>query len=103
MAESGIKSLLAGDLKTFGDLLDSYWETKKFMNDKVSNPQIDEMYNLAKDAGAIGGKIIGAGAGGFLLIMFPAHKRAAIRHALSSYKELPFRFSDEGSRVLLNI
>ena len=61
------------------------------------------MYQKVKEAGAIGGKIIGAGGGGFLLIMFPANKRVQIREALREYKEMPFRFSKFGSRVILNI
>lgn len=71
--------------------------------DKVSNPKIDKMYQSAKEAGAIGAKVIGAGGGGFLLVMFSANKRAKIKEALKDYKELPFRFSDFGSRVIFNI
>ncbi len=101
-ANDGIIALLRGDLRKFGGLLDSYWNVKKQFSSKVSNPQIDEMYELAKKAGAIGGKILGAGGGGFLLVMFPANKRAKIREALKDYKEMPFRFSDSGSKVILN-
>jgi len=70
---------------------------------KVSNPEIDSMYDLAKKAGAIGGKVIGAGGGGFLLVMFSANKRARVKEALKDYRELPFRFSEFGSRIILNI
>lgn len=102
-ANDGVVSLLKGNLKRFGGLLDLYWEVKKQLSDKVSNVEIDEMYRLAKGAGAIGGKIIGAGGGGFLLVMFPANKRAKVREALKDYKELPFRFSNAGSKVIFNI
>ena len=101
-AHDGVIALLKGDLTKFGRILDTYWKMKKQLVDKVSNPEIDLMYEKAKKAGAIGGKIIGAGGGGFLLIVFPANKRAVIREALKDYKELPFRFSDSGSKVIFN-
>lgn len=102
LANDGITALLKGDLKKFGKLLDFYWVAKKQLSNKISNPEIDSMYGLAKKAGAIGGKVIGAGGGGFLLVMFPANKRAKVREALNDYKELPFRFSNSGSRVIFN-
>lgn len=100
LASNGIVCLLRGNLKGFGELLDVYWNVKRQMNAKTSNSEIDDMYEKAKNAGAIGGKVIGAGGGGFLLVMFPADKRQKIRKALKAYKELPFRFSDFGSRVI---
>ncbi|MEK7521307.1 MAG: GHMP kinase [Patescibacteria group bacterium] len=103
LVNDGVVALLRGDLKRFGQLLNIYWETKKQLSDKISNPQIDAMYDLAKEAGAIGGKIIGAGGGGFLLIMFPANKRSKVRKALQDYKELLFRFSNSGSKVIFNM
>jgi D-glycero-alpha-D-manno-heptose-7-phosphate kinase len=102
LAIDGIEALLRGNLKKFGELLDLYWLAKKQLSSKISNPEIDKMYEKAKKAGAIGGKVIGAGGGGFLLVMFPANKRAKIREALKDYKELPFRFSNSGSRIMLN-
>jgi D-glycero-alpha-D-manno-heptose-7-phosphate kinase len=103
LAREGVVVLLKGDLSKFGQLLDLYWTVKKQFSGKISNPEIDLMYELAKKAGAIGGKIVGAGGGGFLLVMFPANKRMAVREALKNYKELPFRFCDRGSRIILNI
>ena len=102
LARSGVESLLRGNLKKFGELLNLYWVVKKQLGAEISNPEIDEMYDKAMKAGAIGGKIIGAGGGGFLLVMFPANKRAKIRKALKDYKELPFRFTDYGSRIIHN-
>ena len=102
-ASDGTRALLKGDLTAFGKLLNTYWEVKKQLSDKISNSEIDAMYKKALRAGAIGGKVIGAGGGGFLLVMFPANKRAKIREALKDYKELPFRFSNEGSRIIFNI
>jgi D-glycero-alpha-D-manno-heptose-7-phosphate kinase len=102
LASDGVTALLKGDLKMFGELLDLYWTAKKQLGADISNPEIDEMYEKAKKAGVIGGKIIGAGGGGFLLVMFPANKRAKVRKALEKYKELPFRFSDYGSKIIHN-
>jgi|TARA_Y100000310_G_scaffold160800_1_gene160686 D-glycero-alpha-D-manno-heptose-7-phosphate kinase len=99
----GIDALLREDLRKFGLLLHTYWQVKKQLSDKVSNLEIDAMYSQALRAGAIGGKVIGAGGGGFLLIMFPANKRAKIREALKEYRELPFRFSELGSRIIFNV
>lgn len=77
----GIKDeLLKGNLHNFGKLLDYSWESKKRMSNKISNPQIDELYEAAKKAGALGGKLLGAGGGGFLLMYCPynvKHKVAA--------------------------
>ena len=101
-ANDGVEALLKGDLTKFGQMLDTYWEMKKQFVDNVSNSEIDSMYEKAKKAGAIGGKVIGAGGGGFLLVVFPANKRAIIREALKDYKELPFRFNDSGSKVIFN-
>lgn len=103
LARMGVDNLLRGQLKQFGKNLDFYWDLKKTMNGKVTNGEIDKMYEKAKKAGAYGGKVIGAGGGGFLLIMFPASRRAKIREALKEYKELPFRLADDGSKVILNI
>jgi D-glycero-alpha-D-manno-heptose-7-phosphate kinase len=102
LASEGTEALLKGDLKRFGELLDLYWEAKKHLSSKISNSKIDEMYSNARKAGAIGGKVIGAGGGGFLLIMFPANKRAKIRQSLKEYKELPFRFVNHGSKIIFN-
>ena len=102
LAMDGTEALLRGDLKKFGGLLNLYWTMKQQLSEKITNPEISGMYEKALNAGAYGGKVIGAGGGGFLLIMFPANKRAKIREALKDYKELPFRFSSSGSRVILN-
>ena len=103
LAGNGVTALIEGDLKKFGKLLDTYWTSKKKLSSKISNKKIDDMYELAKKAGAIGGKVLGAGGGGFLLVMFPANKRAAVRAKLKDYKELPFRFEDSGSKVIFDI
>lgn len=101
-ASEGIVALLKGNLRWFGEILDAYWDIKRQLSDKVTNKEIDKMYIKAKKAGALGGKIIGAGGGGFLLVMFPANRRAQVRKALKNYKEMPFRFTDLGSKVIFN-
>jgi len=102
-ANNGIVALLKGNFKKFGELLDTYWEMKRKQVKKVSNPEIDKMYKKAKKAGAIGGKIIGAGGGGFLFVICKPEKRIAIKQALKKYNEMPFKLSDKGSEVILNI
>lgn len=103
LVAKGVEALESGDLGAFGNLLGGSWATKKKANTLTTNGEINLMYELAVSAGAIGGKVIGAGGGGFLLVMFPANKRAKIREALKDYKEMPFRFNDFGSRVIFNI
>jgi D-glycero-alpha-D-manno-heptose-7-phosphate kinase len=103
LAEEGIVALNNGSLKKVAISMDNYWEIKKQTSNKITDSEIDRMYELAKEGGAIGGKIIGAGGGGFLLVMFPANKRAAIVKKLKDYKELPFRFEYGGSKVIFNI
>ena len=103
LALLGGKFLVNGNLGGFGYSLNTYWEAKKKLSDRISTKEIDEMYQTARKAGAIGGKILGAGGGGFLLVMFPANKRASVRKSLKDYKELPFRFENDGSKVIFNI
>jgi D-glycero-alpha-D-manno-heptose-7-phosphate kinase len=86
-----------------GDLLDRYWALKVRLNKEVTNPKINKMYKRALLYGAYGGKIVGAGAGGFLLLAVPKEDQDVIRHEFEEYKELPFRFSKYGSRVIFNI
>lgn len=102
MAVDGLECLKLGRLGNFGKLLDEYWKAKKKLSKKISNSKIDWMYSSAKKAGVIGGKIIGAGGGGFLLVMFPANKRAIVRESLKEYEELLFRFENQGSKVIFN-
>ncbi len=103
LANNGVYSLVDGNLGKFGDLLRGSWEAKKKANTKTTNSEIDVMHEKAMNAGAIGAKVIGAGGGGFLLVMFPANKRAKIRESLKEYKEMPFRFNGFGSRVVFNM
>lgn len=85
----------------FGRLLDAGWRCKRSLSDKISSPEIDALYNAAMEEGAIGGKILGAGGGGFLLIFAKPERQAAIRARLGKLVHVPFDFEDSGSRVVL--
>jgi len=84
-----------------GDLLHRYWFLKKKLNGSVTNKKIDKMYYEMLKVGALGGKIVGAGGGGFLLVACMPEDKKDLR-ALG-YRELPFRLSRFGSRVIFNI
>ena len=85
----------------FGRLLDQSWKYKRSLSDQVSTPEIDYIYDQALLAGAIGGKILGAGGGGFLLLFAKPDKHAAIRERLRHLVHVSFNFDDSGSRVVL--
>jgi len=95
-------SLRAGELNEFGLLMHQNWELKKQLASGVSNDVIDRLYLTARRAGALGGKITGAGGGGFLLLYCPPHRQDEVRSALYGLPELPFNFEREGSKVLLD-
>ncbi len=95
--------LRSSDLTTFGELLHQGWELKKGLASGVSNRTLDEYYGVARDAGALGGKISGAGGGGFLLLYCPLAAQDDVRQALPTLRELPFTFERDGSRVVFNL
>jgi D-glycero-alpha-D-manno-heptose-7-phosphate kinase len=88
-------------IESFGKLLDASWRYKRSLSDRVSTPEIDQIYQAAIEAGAIGGKILGAGGGGFLLLFAKPERQAGIRERLSGLIHVPFNFEDSGSRVVL--
>jgi D-glycero-alpha-D-manno-heptose-7-phosphate kinase len=88
-------------IDSFGKLLGASWQYKRSLSDRVSTPEIDSIYQAAMDAGAIGGKILGAGGGGFLLIFAKPERQAYIRDRLNKLIHVPFDFEDSGSRVVL--
>jgi len=101
-----IKNVLErGDLDRFGQLLDLHWENKKKRSTKISNPQIDRWYNTAKENGALGGKIMGAGGGGFFAFYCPEEKKNRVREALAAegLREMDYQFDLEGAKLLVNI
>jgi D-glycero-alpha-D-manno-heptose-7-phosphate kinase len=88
-------------IEGFGELLDLSWRYKRELSERVSTPEIDQIYSIAKNNGAIGGKILGAGGGGFMLIFAPPEKHEKIRTALINLIHVSFDFEDSGSRVVL--
>lgn len=84
----------------FGSILHENWLLKKSLVKQISSSDIDDLYEKARKAGAIGGKILGAGAGGFLLLYAPAEKHDAIRKELSMLKEVEMKFESLGSRII---
>ncbi len=102
--ELGLKSeecLKAGKLREFADLMNLHWQHKKQRSQEMTNPQIDEWYELARANGALGGKLIGAGGGGFL--MFYTEDKTRLRHALTraGLREVRFHFDFEGTKVVV--
>lgn len=93
-------ALERGDLARFAEIMDVHWRHKKQRSASMSNPQIDEWYELARHNGALGGKMIGAGGGGFL--MFYAEEKARLRQAMrkAGLEEVRFRFDFEGTKVI---
>ena len=87
-------------LDDFGKLLDYTWHLKKDISTAISTNSIDEQYDKAIEAGAIGGKLLGAGGGGFLLFYVPLNKQDAVKEALSGQLYVPFRFENEGTKVI---
>jgi D-glycero-alpha-D-manno-heptose-7-phosphate kinase len=98
------EALEKGDLEKFGHLLHDHWENKKRRSGGISSSNIDGWYNLAREAGALGGKVIGAGGGGFLMFYCPFRKKRAVRQALTTagLKEMPYSFDFQGAKVLVN-
>ena len=96
-------ALCEGKLDAIGDLLHESWELKKSLAAGISNGGLEDFYQIARKAGALGGKVTGAGGGGFLMLYCPADKKDDVRSALSHLKELPFRFEPHGSRVIFNL
>jgi len=87
-------------LDAFGEIIHENWVLKKQLSCEVSSPRIDAWYEAARSAGAIGGKILGAGSGGFLLFYAPRRRHQAIRDALADLRPVPLRFEPQGSRII---
>jgi len=100
LAEAACAHLRKGEVDPLGGMLNEAWRMKRTLNSGVSNGLIDQAYDTALSAGASGGKVLGAGGGGFLMFMAPPARHAAIREALSSLRETPLRFADQGSRII---
>jgi len=92
--------LHANRLSKFGEILHKGWELKKRLASKITNPALDKYYLECLNNGALGGKIAGAGGGGFLLLYCEMYNDKSLRKCLSALKEMPFKFSSEGSRII---
>jgi D-glycero-alpha-D-manno-heptose-7-phosphate kinase len=101
LGRQSCKALAAGDTATFGKLLHVHWEHKKRRSDGMSSPQIDEWYELGLKHGALGGKLVGAGGGGFLMFYAEDHWRLRTAMASAGLEEVRFRFDFEGTKVLV--
>ena len=96
------RELIKGNIDAMGDILHKGWTYKKELASKISNKNIDDYYDAALRNGALGGKLLGAGGGGFLLFYAPVINHEKIRNALITLEELKFNFSFEGSKILYN-
>ncbi len=101
MVNDAIKILSeANDLTDFGKLLHESWQCKKSLSNKVSNSHIDDIYEKGMQNGALGGKILGAGGGGFILFFVKPENREKLKLALGSLLHVPFRFDTLGSQII---
>jgi D-glycero-alpha-D-manno-heptose-7-phosphate kinase len=94
--------MMRGDIRICGNLLAKNWEIKQTMAAGISNKKIQRMYEIALSAGALAGKIAGAGGGGFLLLMVPRERQNAVFEAMGEYRELPFMLEESGSKVIFD-
>ncbi len=103
LVEEGIELLSKGDdLDSFGELLHEAWMYKKSLSQGITNREVDEIYDKAISAGAIGGKLSGAGGGGFILFFVPLERQEEVRSALSDLIYVPFKFERGGSQILFH-
>ena len=101
LLEESISILSGGHhIASFGELLHEAWQAKRSLSDMVSNPHVDQIYEEALSAGAIGGKLTGAGGGGFLLLFVPPGIRKKIRERLNRLIYVPFKFDFSGSQII---
>jgi D-glycero-alpha-D-manno-heptose-7-phosphate kinase len=101
MVDDGISILCNGqDITRFGELLHAAWQAKRGLGPRISNTYVDEIYAQATSAGAIGGKLLGAGGGGFMLIFAPPSKQPKVRERLNTLIHVPFKFESSGSQII---
>ncbi len=101
LVEESLSILTNGqDIAAFGALLHEGWQTKRSLSLKVSNSHVDELYAHSLSNGALGGKLLGAGGGGFMLLFVPPEKQARVREALKNLICVPFRFDFSGSQII---
>ena len=103
MVDEAIRILAAPatPIAEFGRLLDGAWQQKRSLSEKISTADIDQLYDAARSTGAIGGKLMGAGGGGFMLLFVPPELQSRVRSRLAKLVHVPFEFESDGSRVVL--
>ena len=89
-----------GDIRQFGEMLHQTWMNKRRLSQKITNERIDGIYETARQAGAIGGKLLGAGGGGFILFFVEPEKQAAVKQAISDLLYVPFKLESGGSQII---
>lgn len=100
MVDEAVDILDTGHLLDFGLLLDEAWQIKRSLSGSVSTPEVDSAYQAAKKAGALGGKLLGAGGGGFLLLFAEPEKHEAVKKSLPGFLHVPFDFEPAGSQIV---
>ncbi len=102
IAHQACDQLQKGNIDAIGDLLHESWQLKKQLASRITNTDIEDLYQAARKAGATGGKVAGAGGGGFLLLYCPSEKQENLRDALHQLQELPFNLGQDGSKVIFD-
>lgn len=97
-----MEGMADGDMNLCGRLLSENWRLKQTMAKGISNPHIDKMYATALNAGALAGKVLGAGGGGFLMLLVPRENQNRVFEAMKTYRELPFMIEESGSKVIFD-
>jgi D-glycero-alpha-D-manno-heptose-7-phosphate kinase len=101
MVDDGYRILVGGgSLAAFGELLHKSWQLKRSLDSSVSNDVVDDIYKAGLEAGALGGKLLGAGGGGFVLFLVPPERKAALRLRLAHLQEVEFRVNATGTHVV---
>ncbi len=101
IASRAVDLLLKKKFDAVGQLLNDTWETKKKLSSGISNEVIDEMYDIGMKAGALGGKLLGAGGGGYMLFYVPKRNQNKVASAMSKYQRFNFKFTDSGSQIVV--
>ncbi|MCL4370462.1 MAG: kinase [Chloroflexi bacterium] len=101
LVDESISILVGGqEITDFGELLHESWQAKRSLSSQVSNADVDQIYEEATSAGAVGGKLIGAGGGGFMLLFVPPSHQTRVRERLNGLLHVPFRFEHSGSQII---
>ena len=97
-----VRLLSEGRLTDFGRMLDHTWKLKKNLSSSISNSEIDDIYERAKENGALGGKLLGAGGGGFMLLYVPEEQQTRFKKSVEGLKYIPFKFENTGTKIIYN-